>query len=132
MSLSDPVADMLTRIRNASRVGKKEVKIKASKVCAGVADVLKSEGYINDYDKIDDGNQGILRIMLKYTMDGEPVINEIKRKSKPGCRVYSSVGEIPSVMAGLGISIISTNKGVLSDRKCREENVSGEIICTVC
>lgn len=132
MSLSDPIADMLTRIRNASRVGKKEVKIKASKVCAGVAEVLKSEGYINDYDMIDDGKQGILRVQLKYTVDGLAVISEIERTSKPGCRVYSPANDIPSVMNGLGISIVSTNKGVLSDRKCREENVGGEIICRVC
>ena len=131
MSLSDPIADMLTRIRNASRVGKKEVKIKASKVCAGIAEVLKTEGYINGYDKIDDGKQGLLRVELKYMIDGTPVISEITRTSKPGCRVYKQISELPLILGGMGISIVSTNKGVLSDKKCRQENVGGEVICTV-
>lgn len=132
MSLSDPVADMLTRIRNASRTGKKEVNIKASKICHGVADVLKSEGYINEFDSIDDGTgQGLLRIKLKYSVEGDPVISVINRTSKPGRRIYSQAGELPRVMGGLGIAVVSTNKGVLSDRKCRSENVGGEVICTV-
>ena len=131
MSLSDPIADMLTRIRNASRVGKKDVNIKASKVCEGVAKVLKEEGYIADYDRIDDGKQGIIRVALKYSMDGDAIITEIKRESKPGRRVYQRVGELPDVLGGLGVAIISTSKGILSDRQCRTENVGGEIICTV-
>ena len=131
MSLSDPIADMLTRIRNASRVGKKDVNIKASKVCEGVAKVLKEEGYISDYDRIDDGKQGIIRVALKYSMDGDAIITEIKRESKPGRRVYQRVGELPDVLGGLGVAIISTSKGILSDRQCRTENVGGEIICTV-
>jgi len=131
MSLSDPIADMLTRIRNASRVSKKDVMIKASKVCEGVASVLKEEGYILDYDRIDDGNQGLIRVTLKYTAVGNPVITEIKRVSKPGCRVYSEVKELPKVLGGLGITIVSTSKGVMSDRVCRRENVSGELICMV-
>lgn len=131
MSLSDPVADMLTRIRNASRVSKKEVMIKSSKVCIGIAEVLKSEGYIKDYAKIDDNKQGLLKVDLKYTVDGDPVITGITRTSKPGRRIYSPVADLPMVLGGMGISIVSTNKGVLSDKKCREQNVSGEIICTV-
>ena len=131
MSLSDPIADMLTRIRNASRVSKKDVMIKASKVCEGVASVLKEEGYILDYDRIDDGNQGLIRVTLKYTAVGNPVISEIKRVSKPGCRVYSEVKELPKVLGGLGITVVSTSKGVMSDRVCRRENVSGELICMV-
>ena len=131
MSLSDPIADMLTRIRNASSVCKKEVKIKASKVYEGVACVLKEEGYIVDYDRIEDGNQGIIRVVLKYSQIGDPIISEIKRVSKPGCRVYSSIGDVKAVMGGLGIMIVSTSKGVMSDNKCRKENVGGELICTV-
>jgi small subunit ribosomal protein S8 len=131
MSLSDPIADMLTRIRNAVRIEREQVNIKASNICEGIASVLKSEGYISDYDRIDDGKQGVLRVMLKYSESGEPVIKEITRSSKPGRRIYSSVSEIPYVLGGLGISIVSTSKGVMSDRKCREANVGGEILCTV-
>jgi small subunit ribosomal protein S8 len=131
MSLSDPIADMLTRIRNAARINKSEVNIKASNICEGIAAVLKKEGYIEDFDRIDDGRQGILRITLKYDQEGLAIINEIKRISKPGCRIYSSVDELPRVLAGMGIAIISTSSGVMSDRSCREANVGGEILCTV-
>jgi small subunit ribosomal protein S8 len=131
MSLSDPIADMLTRIRNGGRVGMPEVMIRCSKVCTGVADVLKQEGYINDYDVIDDSKQGLLRVNMKYSREGDNVITSIKRVSKPGCRVYSTVEDMPQVLGGLGITIVSTSKGVMSDRKCREENVGGELICTV-
>jgi len=131
MSLSDPIADMLTRIRNAARINREHVNIKASNICAGIAAVLKKEGYILDFDRIDDGNQGIIRIALKYDRDGNSVIGKISRTSKPGCRVYSSVDELPRVMAGLGIAIVSTSKGVMSDNYCRQENVGGEILCTV-
>ncbi|MDH4201845.1 MAG: 30S ribosomal protein S8 [Phycisphaerae bacterium] len=131
MSLSDPIADMLTRIRNASRVGRQEVSIRANKICHGVAQVLKEEGYIDGYDRIDDGKQGLIRIALKYTPDGDPVINTIQRVSKPGCRIYNGRENLPRVMGGLGVAIVSTNKGVMSDRKCRQENVGGELICTV-
>ncbi len=131
MSLSDPIADMLTRIRNGVRVQKPQVKVKASKVCEGVAGVLKKEGYIEDYDRIDDGKQGLLRVFLKYSPEGFPVINEIKRVSKPGRRVYCSMKDLPDVLGGLGIVIVSTSKGVMSDRNCRKENVGGELICTV-
>jgi small subunit ribosomal protein S8 len=131
MSLSDPIADMLTRIRNGGRVGMPEVMIRCSKVCTGVADVLKQEGYINDYDVIDDSKQGLLRVNMKYSREGDNVITSIKRVSKPGCRVYSTVEDMPQVLGGLGITIVSTSMGVMSDRKCREENVGGELICTV-
>jgi len=131
MSLSDPIADMLTRIRNAVQVNKKQVNVKASKICEGIAAVLKTEGYIEDFDRIDDGKQGILRIMLKYDQDGNSIINEISRTSKPGRRVYSSVEKLPRVLAGMGIAIVSTSKGVMSDRSCREKNVGGEILCMV-
>src|SRR4030042_428717 len=129
MSLSDPIADMLTRIRNATRVNKGEVKVKASNICEGIAAVLKNEGYIEDFDRIDDSKQGILRIILKYDQDGHPIINELTRTSKPGCRVYVSVDKLPRVLAGMGIVIVSTSRGVMSDTSCREANVGGEILC---
>ena len=131
MSWSDPIADMLTRIRNAVRINKPYVNVKASNICEGIAQVLKKEGYIKDFDRIDDGKQGILRITLKYDQEGRPVINEIKRTSKPGRRIYSSVDKLPRVLGGLGIAIVSTSKGVMSDRDCRRTNVGGEILCTV-
>ena len=131
MSLSDPIADMLTRIRNAGRVGRDQVTIKASKLCHGLADVLKKEGYIEDYDRIDDGKQGLIRIFLKYSIEGEHIITEIKRLSKPGRRLYCEVKDIPSVLSGMGIVIVSTSKGIMSDINCRKENVGGELICMV-
>ncbi|MHC4739303.1 MAG: 30S ribosomal protein S8 [Planctomycetota bacterium] len=131
MSLSDPIADMLTRIRNAVRINARQVNIKASNICEGIATVLKQEGYIEDYDRIDDGKQGILRIALKYDQSGRAIIDEITRVSKPGRRIYSSVEDLPHVLGGMGIAIISTSKGVMSDKNCREANVSGEILCTV-
>lgn len=131
MSMSDPIADMLTRIRNAVRINKSEVNIKASNICEGIASVLKKEGYIEDFDRIDDGMQGILRITLKYDRIGQPIINELKRISKPGCRIYSSVDKLPHVLAGMGIVVVSTSRGIMSDRSCREANVGGEILCMV-
>jgi small subunit ribosomal protein S8 len=131
MSLSDPIADMLTRIRNAARTSKSEVKIRASKICEGVAAVLEEEGYIEGYDRIDDGKQGILRVQLKYDVNGTAVIRQIDRISKPGARIYSPVSELPHVLDGMGIAVVSTSKGVMSDRKCRQEKVGGEILCTV-
>jgi len=131
MSWSDPIADMLTRIRNAARTGKPTVDVKASKVCQGIADVLKTEGFIEGYDRIDDGKQGFLRITLKYDPDGGSVITEIQRVSKPGCRRYSSVDDLPVVLGGMGITVVSTSKGIISDRNCRESKVGGEVLCTV-
>ena len=131
MSWSDPIADMLTRIRNASRAGKPEVPIKASKICEGIAGVLKKEGYIEDYDRIDDNKQGILRVTLKYDEEGQSAITEIQRTSRPGCRVYASVDKLPTVLGGLGIAIVSTSKGIVSDRNCRADNIGGEVLCTV-
>lgn len=131
MSLNDPIADMLTRVRNAVRIEADEVNVRASKVCEGVAKVLKEEGYIKDYDKIDDNKQGIIRIILNYNSEYGAVISDIKRVSKPGRRWYSKVDDLPEVMGGLGIAIVSTSKGVLSDRQCRQENTGGELLCTV-
>jgi small subunit ribosomal protein S8 len=132
MSLSDPIADMLTRIRNAYRARHETVHVRASKICEGVCRVLKEEGYIEDYARVEDTNQGQLRVYLKYGSRGEDVIVELKRASRPGRRLYSGVGDLPRPLNGLGISIVSTSKGVMSDRRCREENVGGEVLCTVC
>lgn len=131
MSLSDPIADMLTRIRNASSIGQPQVKVKASKICEGIAKVLKDEGFIKDFDRIDDGKQGTLRVFLKYTPEGGPVIRTIERTSKPGRRMYSGAEDLPRVLNGMGIVIVSTSKGVMSDRVCRRDNVGGELLCTV-
>ena len=129
---SDPIADMLTRIRNGARCRKRRVNIPSSKLKVGIAEVLKSEGYIDGYDVVPDNKQGVLRIDLKYGPQGEDLIHEIRRVSKPGCRRFSRVDELPRVLDGLGIAIVSTSAGVLSDRVCREKKVGGELICTVC
>ncbi len=131
MAFSDTIADMLTRVRNAVRNKAPRVNCRNSKVCAGIAQVLKDEGYIDGYDVIDDGRQGVLRIELKYGPHGEAMFHTLKRESKPGRRVYVKVADIPRPMAGLGISILTTPKGVVSDRKARTENVGGELLCTV-
>ena len=131
MNNQDPIADMLTRIRNANRVGRRMVMIPNSKICSGIAAVLKDEGYIDDFDLIEDERQGVLRIKLKYATDGTKVIHTIDRRSKPGCRVYSKVTDLPNVLNGMGICVVSTSKGVMSDRKARAEKVGGELLCTV-
>lgn len=128
---SDPIADMLTRIRNGVRVRAREVRVPASKIKKGIATVLQQEGYIASFDVIDDGKQGLLRILLKYGPQGEEVISAIERVSKPGCRRYSRVDELPKVLGGLGIAIVSTSRGIKSDRQCREEKLGGELLCTV-
>ncbi len=131
MALSDPIADMLTRIRNAVRNHAKTVNCKNSKVCRGIAGVLADEGYIEGFDVIDDGNQGMIRVQLKYGERGERVIHVIKRESKPGLRVYRKVDDLPRPLQGLGIAVVSTSSGVKSDRMCRSERVGGELLCTV-
>ena len=129
---SDPIADMLTRIRNAVRSGKKQVRIKRSKVCLGIAQVLQGRRLHRRVpDSIDDNNQGEIRIDLKYGDRGEAVIQDLQRASRPGRRVYAGAGELPQVLDGLGICIVSTSRGVLSDRNCRDQNVGGELLCTV-
>ncbi len=131
MSLSDPIADMLTRIRNAVSNTAARVDCRSSKVCTGIARVLKEEGYITDFAVIDDGRQGVLRLDLKYGPRGEILIHHIQRQSRPGCRVYRKVNDLPRPLGGLGICIVSTPKGVLSDRQARKENVGGELLCSV-
>ena len=128
---SDTVADMLTRIRNAVRVRHKQVNVPSSKLKIGIAQVLKDEGYINGFASIEDGKQCILRIDLKYGVRGEDVIRKIDRVSTPGRRVYQKSEDLPRVLDGLGIAIVTTNEGVLSDRICREKKIGGEVLCTV-
>ncbi|PID77609.1 MAG: 30S ribosomal protein S8 [Deltaproteobacteria bacterium] len=131
MSMSDPLADMLTRIRNGVMARFDAVRMPKSKVKVSVAKVLKEEGYINGYQVADDGKQGILTIDLKYASDGTPVITGIKRVSKPGLRQYRKAGEISKVLNGLGIAIVSTSSGMITDSKARSLNTGGEIICEV-
>jgi small subunit ribosomal protein S8 len=123
---------MLTRIRNGLRVRRTTVNAKASKICEGICRVLKEEGYIEDYRRIEDSRQGLLRVYLKYGPRGEDVVTEIQRVSTPGRRVYRGVEDLPRPLGGLGITIVSTSRGVLSDRQCREQKVGGEVLCTVC
>ncbi len=131
MTMSDPLGDLLTRIRNGQRANKPVVSIPASKLRANVLDVLKNEGYIRGYEKlVSDVGKPELQIELKY-LEGEPVIREIKRASKPGRRVYSKIKNLPRHYGGLGISILSTPRGVMSDSKARAANVGGEVLCWV-
>lgn len=130
MSMTDPIADMLTRIRNGQKARKVSVTMPASKAKADVAAVLQDEGYIAGYETAGDGTRKELTIELKY-FEGMPVIENVKRISRPGLRVYRGKDELPKVLGGLGISIVSTSAGVLSDRKAREHGVGGEVICVV-
>jgi small subunit ribosomal protein S8 len=130
MSMTDPIADMLIRIRNAQMVGHAEVAMPASKLKASIAEVLKSEGYIEDYALRDNGPKKELRIGLKYYA-GKPVIERLERVSKPGLRVYKGRDDIPRVMNGLGVAILSTSRGVMTDRKARADGVGGEVLCIV-
>jgi small subunit ribosomal protein S8 len=130
MSMSDPIADMLIRIRNAQLVGHTEVAMPASKLKASIAQVLKDEGYIEDFALRDEGPKKELRIGLKYYA-GRPVIERLERVSKPGLRVYRGRDDIPRVMNGLGVAILSTSRGVMTDRKARADGVGGEILCIV-
>lgn len=129
--MTDPIADMLTRIRNANRVERPFVEVATSKVKRGVADVLKREGYIWDYTVEEAEPVSHLRIELKYGPSGEKVISQIKRVSKPGCRVYSKSKDLKPVLNGLGIRIISTSHGVISDREARQQNLGGEVLAEV-
>lgn len=131
MSMQDPIADLLTRIRNANRVGRRYVFVPKSKTGLGILNVLKDEGYIDSFDEIEAQPISQVRIQLRYALSGQSVIHEIQRVSKPGRRVYSEVDKLPKVLDGLGITVVSTSKGVVSDRKARELNVGGEVLCTV-
>jgi small subunit ribosomal protein S8 len=129
--MSDPLADMLTRIRNGLMAKFDSVDVPKSNIKVNVAKVLQDEGYINGYSVSDEGPQGTLTVNLKYTAEGTPVITGIKRVSKPGLRQYKKAGAIPTVLNGLGIAVVSTSKGVVTDRVARAQNTGGEIICEV-
>mgnify|MGYP001075425443 CR=1 FL=1 len=131
MSMNDPIADMLTRIRNAVRNQAKETRVLNSKVNRGIAEILQEEGYIEGSEVIDDGRQGQIKVRLKYGPRGEQLINRIDRASKPGRRLYSKVEALETPLQGLGIAIVSTSRGVLSDRGCREQKVGGEVLAYV-
>ena len=131
MTMTDPIADMLTRIRNANTVGHETVEIPASKMKKAIAEILKEEGYIADYDVIEDNKQGIIKVTMKYGANKEKVITGIKKISKPGLKVYAKANDVPRVLGGLGIAIISTSKGVVSDKQARKMGVGGEVICYV-
>lgn len=131
MSMSDPIADFLTRIRNAQRAGHRWVDCPSSKLKVNIALLLKLEGYIRDFVIIDEGPQGILRLYLKYDVNGKPVIEGITRVSRPGRRRYVNARNIPRVHKGLGIAILSTSRGVITDKQARRENVGGELLCYV-
>ena len=131
MVVTDPIADFLTRIRNANMVLMDKVEIPASKTKMGLAEILKAEGFINDVELIEDGKQGVIRVYLKYGAGREKIINGLKRISKAGLRVYAGKDELPRVMGGLGIAIISTSKGLMVDRVARKEGLGGEVLCYV-
>ncbi len=132
MTMSDPIADMLTRIRNANTAKHDTVDIPASKMKVAIAGILVDEGYISKYDIVEDGSFKTIRVTMKYGADkNEKIITGIKRISKPGLRVYAGKDEIPSVLGGLGIAILSTNKGIITDKEARKEAVGGEVLCFV-
>jgi small subunit ribosomal protein S8 len=132
MATNDPIADMLTRIRNAVAMRKPRVRIKRTKVCLGIARVLKEEGYVRDFISIDDAcGQGEIEVDLKYGEQGELVFRELRRASRPGRRLHRPVAELPRVCDGMGIAVVSTDRGVMSDRQCRKQRVGGEVLCTV-
>lgn len=131
MSMTDPIADMLTRIRNSNTIRQPHVDVPHSKIKMGVADALKRSGFIRDWKVIEDGSQGTLRVYLKYGPEGEFVINRINRISKPGRRIYRGVEELPKVLNGLGIAILTTSKGILSDAEARNQRLGGEILAEV-
>lgn len=129
--MTDPIADMLTRIRNAVRIERPEVELPASKVKKGLADVLKREGYIWDWEEVEAKPANQLRLYLKYGPNGEKVIRHIKRVSRPGRRIYRGVAELKPVLNGLGISVVSTSRGVMSDREARQGKLGGEVLCEI-
>nr|WP_297198608.1 30S ribosomal protein S8 [Thermanaeromonas sp.] len=129
--MTDPIADFLTRIRNANLAYHEKVEVPASRVKRAIAEIMKNEGFIKDYEYIDDGKQGILRIYLKYGPNKERVITGLKRISRPGLRIYARKDQLPRVLGGLGIAVISTSKGIMTDKQARREGVGGEVICYI-
>ncbi|MCD5397486.1 30S ribosomal protein S8 [candidate division NPL-UPA2 bacterium] len=128
MSMTDPIADMFTRLRNSSRAGHDKVDMPASRVKKEIADILKREGFIKNYRLIEDSKQGILKIYLKYRSGQKETIGDLRRISKPGLRVYAKREEVPRVLGGIGIAILSTSKGVMTDEECRQKGVGGEVL----
>lgn len=131
MQITDPIADMLTRIRNANTQKHETVDVPASKMKKAIAEILNEEGYIKGYQVIEDGKQGVIRITLKYGPNKEKVISGLKRVSKPGLRMYAGAEELPRVLKGLGIAIVSTSKGVMTDKAARKQNIGGEVLAFV-
>jgi small subunit ribosomal protein S8 len=131
MSQTDPIADMLTRIRNAVRARKKEVNLPSSGIKVEIAKILREEGFIRNYKVIEDKKQGILSIALKYAEDDQNVISGIRRISSPGCRIYCTKDSVPKVLDGLGLTIVSTSKGLMSGQKCEETGIGGEVLCSI-
>ena len=131
MTMTDPIADMLTRIRNANTAGHDTVEIPASKMKKSIAQILKDEGFITDFEVIEDGKQGIIKVTMKYAAGKERVISGIEKISKPGLKVYAKAEDVPRVLGGLGIAILSTSKGVISDKEARKLGIGGEVICYV-
>ncbi|KRG11105.1 30S ribosomal protein S8 [Virgibacillus soli] len=131
MVMTDPIADLLTRIRNANMVRHEKLEVPASNIKKGVAEILKQEGFVRDVEYIEDNKQGIIRIFLKYGPNNERVITGLKRISKPGLRVYAKANEVPKVLNGLGIALVSTSQGVLTDKEARAKQVGGEILAYV-
>ena len=132
MQITDPIADMLTRIRNAGSARHETVDIPNSKMKKAIAEILLEEGYIKSFQLIDDGTQGVIRVTLKYLPGKEKAIQGLRRVSKPGLRVYAGADELPQVLRGLGIAIISTSKGIMTDKKARAQHVGGEVLAFVC
>lgn len=131
MSMTDPIADFLTRIRNANMVRHESLEVPASKIKKGIAEILKNEGFIKDVEYIDDDKQGIIRVFLKYGKNNERVISGLKRISKPGLRSYVKADEVPKVLNGLGIAIISTSEGVITDKEARAKKIGGEVLAYI-
>jgi small subunit ribosomal protein S8 len=129
--MTDPIADMLTRIRNSVLIKAEKVDIPASRLKVEIAKIMKEEGFIKSYKIIKDKKQGILRVTLKYTPDNRPIVEGLKRISKPGRRVYVGKDEVPSVVGGMGIAVVTTPKGILTDKTCRREGVGGEVLCYI-
>lgn len=131
MVMTDPIADFLTRIRNANMVRHESLEVPSSNIKVAIANILKSEGFIKDFTVEEDGKQGVMKVFLKYGKNNERVITGLKRISKPGLRVYAKTGEVPKVLNGLGIAIVSTSEGVITDKEARTKNVGGEVLAYV-
>ena len=131
MAVSDPIADLLTRIRNANTVNNDRIEVPGSKMKKAIVEILKSEGFIRDYEWVDNGHQGTIRVFLKYGPNKTKVISGLRRISKPGLRVYAKKDQVPRVLGGLGIAVLSTSKGIMTDKKARQDGLGGEVLCYI-